>query len=114
MDFILNETEVANDVFKLVFPGDEIESADSSTAEDEMFIVDSDQEEEEEDRSFYRNFDNKEEYHRFTNQTKNPAEVVKETEYFEEDDLPELFDPEDREEINFGSFESDYDKASKF
>lgn len=114
MDFILNETEVANDVFKLVFPGDEIESADSSTAEDEMFIVDSDQEEEEEDRSFYRNFDNKEKYHRFTNQTKNPAEVVKETEYFGEDDLPELFDPEDREEINFGSFESDYDKASKF
>ena len=52
---------------KLILPdessGDEVEemeSNDSTAAEDEMFIDNSDQEEEE-DRSVYRNFDNREE-----------------------------------------------------
>ena len=64
MDFILNEAEVQDDHFKLVFSDNEVEemeSDDSTTAEDEMFIDDSDQEEEE-DRSFYRNFDYREEF----------------------------------------------------
>ena len=64
MDFILNEAEVQDDDFKLVFSdneAEEMESDDSTTAEDEMFIDDSDQEEEE-DRSFYRNFDYREEF----------------------------------------------------
>ena len=116
MDFILNETEVGDNDFKLVFSDDEVEemeSDDYSSAEDEMFIDDSGQEE---DRSFYRNFNNREEYHQFINQTKNPVEVVKEyeTKYFGGDDLPELFDPEDSEDVNFDYFESDRDKAAKF
>ena len=112
----MNETEVADNDFKLVFSDDEVEemeSDDYSSAEDEMFIDDSGQEE---DRSFYRNFNNREEYHQFINQTKNPVEVVKEneTKYFGGDDLPELFDPEDSEDVNFDYFESDRDKAAKF
>ena len=61
MDFILYEAEVQDTDFKLVFSDDEVEemeSDDSTTAKDKMFIDDSDQEE---DKSFYRNFDNREE-----------------------------------------------------
>ena len=62
-------------------------------------------------------FDNREEYHTFKNQTKNPVEVSKKPEpeyYGEEDDLPELFDPEEREEVSFDSFEKDSEKAANF
>ena len=65
MDFVLTETEVESNDFKLVFSDDEeeeeMESYDSLTAEDEMFIDDSDQDKEE-DISFYRSFENREEY----------------------------------------------------
>lgn len=64
MDFVLTETEVESNDFKLVFSDDEeeeeMESCDSLTAEDEMFIDDSDQDKEE-DISFYRSFENREE-----------------------------------------------------
>ena len=118
MDFTLNTAEIEDDDFKLVFSDDEVEgmeSNDSTAAEDEIFFDESDQEEEE-DRSFHRNFDNREEYPWFTNQTKNPVEVVKEpeVEYFGEDDLPELFDPENWEEVNFDAFGGDYDRATNF
>ena len=77
IDFILNGAEVEADDFKLVFSDDEveeIEDVDSTAAQDEMFIDDSDQEEE---------------------------------------DLPELFNPENREEVNFDSFGGDHDRAAK-
>lgn len=93
-----------------------MESDHSTTAEDEIFIDDSDQDDEEEDPSFYRSFDNREEYHRFRNQTKNPVEVVKEPEskYYGEDNMPELFDSENREDVTFDLFENDRDKADLF
>lgn len=93
-----------------------MESDHSTTAEDEMFIDDSDQDDEEEDPSFYGSFDNREEYHRFRNQTKGPVEIVKEPEskYYGEEDMPELFDSENREDVTFDSFESDRDKADLF
>ena len=71
---------------------------------------------EEEDRSFYRDLDNRENYLRFPNQTRNPIEVVNEPEeeYYEEDNMPEIFDPENREEVSFDLFANDKDKASKF
>ena len=96
-----------------------MESDHSTTAENEMFFDDSYQDEEE-DLSFYRSFDNStiilEEYHRFRNQTKKPVEVVKEpeTEYYGEDNMPRLFDPENWEDVTFDSFESDRDKADLF
>ena len=31
----------------------------------------------------------------------------------EEEDLPELFDPENKEEVNFDSFGGDHDRAAK-
>ena len=45
--------------------------------------------------SFYRKLDNREDYIKFSNQTRNPIEVVDEEEPdFLEDNLPELYDPE--------------------
>lgn len=77
MDFILNEAEVEfEEDYKLVFTDDEYEMEDDSTVEEEdsMFIDNS--LDEEEDRNFYRDLDNRENYPRFPNQTRNPIEVV--------------------------------------
>ena len=96
MGFILNKAKVERKDYKLVFSDDEMEE-DSSTEEDSNFIDDS--LEEEDDRNFYRDLNNRENYQRFANQTRNPIEVVNEPEeeYYGEDDMPELFDPENRE-----------------
>ena len=71
--------------------------------------------EKEEDESFYRNLNNRADYPCFANQTRNPIEVVNEPveKYHGEDDMPELFDPENREEVNFDLFASDYEKAMR-
>ena len=117
MGFILNEAEVeCKEDYKLVFSDDKYKTEDASTVEEEdsMFIDNS--LDEEEDRSFYRDLDNRENYLRFPNQTRNPIEVVNEPEeeYYEEDNMPEIFDPENREEVSFDLFTNDKDKASKF
>ena len=70
MDFILIETKVESDDFKLVLSDDEeMESDSSPSSEDEIFIDDSSQDDEE-DINFYRSFDNREEYHTFKNKKK--------------------------------------------
>ena len=115
MDFILNEAEMESKDYKLVFSGDEYEmEGDSTIEEDSMFIDDS--LEEEDDRSFYRDLNNRDDYPRFANQTRNPIEVINEPEedYYGEDDMPELYDPENREEVNFDLFATDYDKSMRF
>ena len=67
MDFILNEAiEEREDDFKLVFSNDSEE--EYSEGEDEMFVYDaSDDEDGEQDASFYRSFNNKEEQVKFVN-----------------------------------------------
>ena len=116
MDFILNEAiKEREDDFKLVFS--ENSEEEYSEEEDEMFICDeSDDEDGEQDASFYRSLNNKEEHVKFPNQTKNPEEVVQESddEYFGEDDMPELFDPENRDEVEFNSFDNSSNKSQAF
>ena len=53
---------------------------------------------------------------KFSNQTKNPHEVTDESEdeYYGEDDMPELFNPEDREDVEFDLFDSSPDKSQFF
>ena len=53
---------------------------------------------------------------KFVNQTRNPEEAVQESdnEYFREDDMPELFDSENREEVEFNSFENSSNKSQAF
>ena len=112
MDFMLNE---AIEDFKLVFSDDSEEAY--SEEEDEMFVCDeSDDEDGEQDASFYRSLNNKEEQIKFANQTRNPEEAVQESddEYFGEDDMPELFDSENRKDVELNSFENSSDKSQAF
>ena len=112
MNEVIEERE---DDFKLVFSDDSEE--EYSEEEDEMFVCDESEDEDgEQDASFYRSLNNKEEQVKFANQTRNPEEAVQESdnEYFGEDDMPELFDPENREEVEFNSFENSSNKSQAF
>ena len=116
MDFILNQAiEEREGDFKLVFSDDSEEQY--SEEEDEMFIFDeSDDEDGDQDASFYRSLNNKEEQVKLVNQTRNPEEAVQEpdNECFGEDDMPELFDSENREEVEFNSVENSSNKSQAF
>ena len=127
MDFILNDAVEEEKDYKLAFSdeqsssdeeffNDDEERYDESTIADVEFIDDSITEKEQEDESFYRNLNNREEYVNFSKQIRNPIEVVNEEEpdYFGEDDMPELFDPEDREQVDFDLFDSSSDRSMKF
>ena len=105
----MNEAEVEIEQFNLVFSDDEMGDL-SSTVEDRLFIDDSRQEE---DRSFYRDLNNIENYPQFINKTGNPVEVVNEPEeeYYRDYDLPEMHDPENREQVNFDSYTTDKAKT---
>ena len=113
MDFILNEAIQEDDEFKLVFSDDS--EGEFSKEEQELNFIDDNEGEEQEEASFYRNVDNNERV-RFSNQTRNPDKVVNESEdeYYGEDDMPELFDPENREDIEFDSFDNYSDKSQIF
>ena len=104
MDFILNEAIEEDNEFKLVFSDD---------SEGELFI-DHVVEEEPQDESFYRKVDNQP--LKFLNQTRNFNEVIQDShqEYFGEGDLPELFNPENREEVEFDFSEKNQSRSSKF
>ena len=78
MDFILNEAEVEDDQYKLVFSDDEDEAHTlSGSLEDRMFIDDSSQGEQE-SKNFYRDLNNRNNYVNFHNQTRNLVEVLHE------------------------------------
>ena len=97
--------------FKLVSSDDdemEEELSSASIVEDRMFIDNSVQEEQE-NRNFYRDLDNRENHLRIINQTRNPVQAFNEheEEYYGEDNMLELYDPENRDEVNFDSFDTD-------
>ena len=89
-------------------------SSTINTAEDRAFTDDSSRSEE--DLSFYRDINNREHYPRFINQTHNPVEVVNETEeeFYGEDDMPEMYAPENREDVDFELFDTDQNMAMRF
>ena len=113
MDFILNESVQEEDEFLLSFSDNsdgDLSDEEEYTATDEEFIDDSIIiEDNQQDASFYRNLDNTDEYMKLSNQTKNPIEVVSKehTDNFGDDNQPELYDPEDREQVDFALFDSD-------
>ena len=112
MDFILNEAEVEGIDFKLVFWDDEEDMR--TTADDRQFIDNSSKQAE--DQSFYRDINNREHYPRFINQTRDPVEAVNEPaeEFYGNDNMPEMYDPETREDIDFDLFDTDHDRAISF
>ena len=80
-----------------------------------MNFIDDDEGEEQEEASFYRSVDNNERV-KFSNQTRNLDDVVDESEdeYYSEDDMPKLFDPEYREDVEFDSFDNYPGKSQIF
>ena len=115
MDFILNEAIEEDNEFKLVFSDDsEGELFEEEDEGEELDFIDDVVEEEPQDESFYRKVDNQP--LKFLNQTRNFNEVIQDShqEYFGEDDLPELFDPENREEVEFDFSEKNQSRSSKF
>ena len=94
MEFISNEAAEKDSDYKLVFSGDDDSSDEEffeeETESDQEFVDDFIAEEEEQWESFYRKLDNREDYIKFSSQTRNPIEVVDEEEpdFLGEDDLP--------------------------
>ena len=97
-----------DDEFKVFF----LDESEGEFSEEEFDFIDDKDGEEQEERFFYRSADNNEAL-KFSNQTKNPHEVADESEdeYYGEDDMPELFDPEDREDVESDLFDSSPNKS---
>ena len=78
-------------------------------SEDDEFIDDSiDENNEQTDEIFYQKMENRKQYVKFLNQTIYSIKTIYENhaDFFGEEDLPELFDPEDREQVEFNEFHS--------
>ena len=120
MDFILNEFVQEEDEFLLTFSDNSdgnLSDEEEYNATDEELIDDSIiEEDDQQDASFYRNLDNRDEYMKFSNQTKNPIEVVSKehTDTFGDDNQPELYNPGDREQVDFDLFDSHTLKSKSF
>ena len=117
MDFTLNEAEVeSGGNFKLVFSDDEDEMISSTTAAEGRDFIDDSGSCQEEDHSFYRDLDNREHYPRFINQTRDPVEVVNEPakEFYGKDNMPDIYDPKKRKDIDLDLFNNDHDRAMHF
>ena len=116
MDFILNEafedefTEFSDKTTEEEYSENESDSFIENN-DDKMFVCDQGGEQE---WSFYKGIDNKNERVKFVNQNlaANPEKFDKD--YFEDDEQPELFNPENSEENEFDSFENCQDLSSIF
>ena len=110
MDFILNEASVEDAEFNNIS-----DESDEEYSEDESeLFMDEKLSDSEQDRSFYRSHDNNAERATFFNQEKIADPNDFDGEYFGDDNQPELFDPENAEDVEFNTFENDQDLSSAF
>ena len=114
MDFI--ETEAFEEDTDYLSDFSDSSDEDVLTTSDNEFIDDSSQLKEETNASFYRSVNNLENYFHFSGQTKNPIELTtrENIDQFGDDNQPKLFDPEDREKVEFDEFENYKTKAQNF
>ena len=79
-----------------------------------IFLTDDEETETENDQSFYRNFGNREEFHKVKNQIKNPVErhQKRKSDFYGDDDLPEMFSSENREYVEFDTSQCTKERAS--
>ena len=105
MDFIIGEAEVDGSIYS----SDESDVSDNNES-DSMSDC------EENNESFYRKFDNREEFNKFKNQIKNPVEEHQRqpSDYYGDDDLPEMFSPEDRDYVEFDNSADTKKRADDF
>ena len=111
MDFILNEASVEDDDFNNF--SDELSKEEFSEDESDLFI-DEEVSGGEQNPSFYRSLENSLERVKFINQETNVDPNDFDGEYFADDNQPELYDPENAENVEFNTFENDQDLSSAF
>ena len=99
MEFIIDEAEVE----EAIYSSDESDVSDNN--ESDLLSDCSDYEENNE--SFCRKLDNREEFHKLKNQIKYPVEEYQRqtSDYYRDDDLPEMSSPEDRDHVEFDNSE---------
>ena len=110
MYFILNEASVEDDDFNNF--SDELSEEEFSEDESDLFI-DEEVSDGEQNPSFYRSLENSLEV-KFINQETNVDPNDFDGEYFADDNQPELYDPENAENVEFNTFENDQDLSSAF
>ena len=111
MDFILNEASVEDDDFNNF--SDELSEEEFSEDESDLFI-DEEVSDGEQNPSFYRSLENSLERVKFINQETNVDPNDFDGEYFADDNQPELYDPENAENVEFNTFENNQDLSSAF
>ena len=86
MEFIIDEAKIENCLYS-------DESSDNESTPSDDFLTDDEETVTENDESFYRSFDNREEFHQFKNQIENPVEEQRSIPelFYGEDDLTELY-----------------------
>ena len=110
MEFIIDEAEIANDLYSS-------DESDKECSSSDDFLTDDKETVEENDVNFYRSFENREEFHKFKNQIKSPGEEHQKSEtelFYGDNDLPEMFLPEDREHVEFDISDSTKERAGNF
>ena len=109
MEFIIDEAEIENCLYS-------DESSDNESTSSDDFLTDDEETVAENDESFYRSFDNRKEFHQFKNQIKNPVEEHQRSIpelFYGEDDLPEMYSPEDREHVESKERAANFKKTLK-
>ena len=112
MDFVLNEVIEEDNEFKLVFSDDKWGRVFWRKTRIEFY------------RWWWRRSARgriilqkcRQQWQKFSNQTRNPDDAVNESEdeYYGEDNMPELFNPKNREDVEFDSFDNYSDKSQIF
>ena len=105
MEFVIDEAKV-----------EDFYSSDESDNNNESDPLSDYSDYEENNESFYRSFDNREEFHKFKNQIKNPVEEHQRQtpDYYGDDDLSEMFLPEDRDHVEFDNSECTKESVNNF
>ena len=109
MEFIIDQAEVESNFYSS-------DESDNKRTPSDDFFTDDEETEAENDQSFFRNFDNREEFHKFKNQIKNPVEEHQKqtSDFYGDDDLPEIFSPGDREYVEFYTSQCTKERANNF
>ena len=110
MDFIFNEASDEDDFNNF---SDESNEEEYSEDESDLFI-DEEMSDREQNLSFYRGLENNAERVTFFNQETVVDPNDFDGEYFGDDNQPELFDPENAENVEFNTFENDQDLSLGF
>ena len=108
MEFIIDEAEVE----EAIYSSDDSDVSDNNESD----LLSDCSGYEENNESFCRKLDNREEFNKFKNQIKNPVEEHQRqtSDYYRDEDLPEMSSPEDRDHVEFDNSECTKERTNNF